>query len=88
MRVVYYQENNIRKIFFSSNCIPNYQHGIMRLRIVGVKGCLTISGDAFILKKVYDNLKVGIQRHVLETLLSKLSDKEILQKLYDGRYIE
>jgi hypothetical protein len=88
MKIVYYQEKNITKVFFACNTIPSYQYGRLQLRVVGKKDWLTIYGDDFIIKKVYENLLAGVEKHVLVAMLNKLTDKEILQKLYAGNYIE
>ena len=88
MKVIYYQENNLSKVFFSSNCIPTYCNGVLHLCVMGSKDCLSIYGDDFVIKKIYDNLLVGVEEQVLSCLLNKLKNKEILQKLYDGKFIE
>ena len=88
MKVIYYSNHNLSKIYFAGNCVPRYTPGRLQLALVGREHSMTISGDDFIIKKLYDNLLIGVEKNVLDFLLSKMPDKALIVKLYEGGYIE
>lgn len=88
MNTVIYTENNLKSYYFSSACDVYYTPGRITIEPTDRPDRMTIAGDDFVVKKLYENLLCGVEEPVLAALLAMLPEQDLLRRLEEGKYIE